>query len=57
MDRKVKIKYYDIPGHQRWLYKLSDYGLVKAIMLIWGICLLLLVASFLLVKLVLAFFK
>ena len=57
MDRKVKDKHYDKPSHQRWLYQLADIGLVKAVMIIWGICVLAIVATLLLVKAVLAGFK
>jgi hypothetical protein len=32
------MKHYDKPGHQRWLYQLSDMSWVKALTVIWGIC-------------------
>jgi hypothetical protein len=53
MDRKVK--HYDKPGHQRWLYRLSDFGLVKAILIIWGICFVIIVVTLILVKFILTF--
>ncbi len=53
MDRKIK--HYDKPGHQRWLYRLSDLGLIKAITIIWGICIVTIIVTLLLVKLVLTF--
>jgi hypothetical protein len=57
MDRKVKQSHLDKPGHQRWLYKLSDMHLFKAIALIWLICLLAIAFSLLLAKAVISFFK
>ena len=55
MDRKVK--HHDKPGHQRWLYHLSDMGLFKALMIIWGVCLLAVLGALLLVKAVITGFK
>lgn len=57
MDRKVKNHHLDKPTHQRWLYKLADIGLVKAIMIIWGVCILAVVASLFVLKAVLSGFK
>ena len=57
MDRKIKNKHLDKPTHQRWLYQLSDIGLVKAIMLIWGVCILIIVITLVLVKYTLAWIK
>ena len=53
MDRKVT--HYDKPGHQRWLYQLSDLGLVKAITIVWGICIVTIIIALILVKIVLTF--
>lgn len=55
MDRKVK--HYDKPAHQRWLYRLSDMGIVKAIMVIWAICWILIGLSIILVKVVISYFE
>lgn len=55
MDRKMR--HYDKPGHQRWLYRLADLGLVKAIILIWAICWAIIVMSLLLAKAVISYFK
>ena len=35
MDRKVKKT--EIPKRQQWLYDLQEWGMVKAILFIWGI--------------------
>lgn len=56
MDRKIK-HHLDKPPRQRWLYKLSDMGLFKAIAIIWGICLLAIAVALSLVKAVLSAFK
>ena len=55
MDRKVK--HYDKPLRQRWLYQLAEKGLFKAIAIIWGVCILAIVGALLLVKAVVSFFK
>ena len=52
-----KITHYDKPGHQRWLYRLADMGIVKAILVIWLICLLAIGLSLLMVKFVISIFK
>lgn len=57
MDRKIKRTHYDKPKHQRWLYQLADIGLVKAILLIWGVCVLAIIVALFLVKAVVANFK
>lgn len=57
MDRKVKNKHYDKPSHQRWLYQLADIGLVKAIMIVWGILALVLIATLFVAKALLSGFK
>jgi len=57
MDRKVKNKHYDKPLHQRWLYQLADIGLVKAIMIVWGILALVLIATLFVAKALLSGFK
>ena len=57
MDRKIKNKHYDKPPHQRWLYQLSDHGLGKALLIIWGICVLIMVGTLLLIKAILSSFK
>ena len=62
MDRKVikkRLKHHhlDKPTHQRWLYKLSDVGLFKAMLIIWGVCLVAIAGALLLVKAVLSGFK
>lgn len=48
MVRKVREK-EDIPSRQRWLYHLQEWGLVKAILFIWGI----MVATFIVVMIIL----
>ncbi len=55
MDRKVK--HYDKPGYQRWLYQLSDLGLVKALTIIWGVCIVTVIIAVLLVKFILTYFE
>jgi len=57
MDRKVKNHHLDKPSHQRWLYKLADIGMFKAILIIWGICLLIIIATIFTIKAVLSGFK
>ena len=57
MDRKVKDNHLDKPSHQRWLYKLADIGLVKAILIIWGLCILIILATLGIVKAVLSSLK
>ncbi len=57
MDGKIKYTHYDKPAHQRWLYRLADLGIVRAIMFIWALCIILIVVSLLAVKAVLWNFK
>ena len=51
------MKHLDKPKHQRWLYRLSDLGLVKAIMIIWGICCIVIIVTLVLIKTLLSHFK
>jgi len=51
------MSHFDKPTHQRWLYRLADNGLVKAIMIIWGICLVAFLGAILLAKAVIDHFK
>jgi len=51
------MSHHDKPTHQRWLYRLADNGIIKAIMIIWGICLMAIFGALLLIKAVLAYFK
>lgn len=57
MVGKIKHKHHDKPSHQRWLYQLSDYGIVKALLIIWGIFILILIGTILLIKAVVTHFK
>jgi uncharacterized membrane protein len=57
MDRKVTGKHSDKPAHQRWLYQLADIGLFKAILIIWGVCVLALVLALFLIKITISSFK
>jgi len=47
MDRKIKQK--EIPARQKWLYDLAEWGLVKAILFIWGV----IIATFIVVMVIL----
>lgn len=56
MDRKVikkKSLHTDKPPHQRWLYQLSDLGLIKATLIIWGACWAIIGITMLLIKAIL----
>ena len=50
---KKKNLHYDKPPHQRWLYQLSDLGLVRAMLIIWGACWAVIVITLLLIKAIL----
>ena len=51
------MKHQDKPWHQRWLYELADMGIVKAIMLIWAICWIIVGISVLAIKALFSHFK
>jgi len=61
MDRKIKKKpvdlHYDKPEHQRWLYQMADWGLGKAMLVVWLVCIGIIVLTLVLLKSVFGAFK